>query len=100
LIAIGVGILLRREFFRKCFVVYGIFTIATVYWKHPLITFQKIYFSMAQDGTLAPYLIKHLPFLAIMSTIINYIKDIAFCGFFIYFLSKPKVKRRFNLSSG
>ena len=96
LIITGIGIILRKDFFRKAFIIYGFFTMLTIYWKHPKSTFEKVYLSMIEDGTLDASFIESLPVFAQTSVVLNYIFDICLCGFFMLFLLRPGVKRLFK----
>lgn len=104
-IACGVGILSRREFFRKFIVILSLFTILTIYWRHPIAAFQNAYEKamqqrMADSGvsikggvyyTATPA--NRLPVIVALAA--AYAVDLAFAGFLIYFFTRKKVKEEF-----
>ena len=96
----GVGILLRRDLFRKLALVIACFTISTVYWKHPYVAYyfhtQKITAIINQA-----YLQAGLPPISandivMPALILNCLLDIGFSLWLIAYFTKPGVVLQFQ----
>jgi len=97
-LTIAVGILRSKNIFRKLGIALGVFTICTLYWKHPYSAFLRHTNYLDQQFghllTAAPGIT--FSSLALISLIVHYILDIAFWGIFIYYFTRPKVKVQFR----
>lgn len=100
----GIGILFLNNKCRKMALYLFFFTICTIYWKYPYFVFvnQAPYL----DQMLLPRLRLHLgygfpTFSSVVggSVVCARIMDILFAGIFIYYFTRPKVKKQFNATS-
>lgn len=92
----GIGILFRRNIFRKVVLFISFFTIFTVYWKHPVIYFKKFFISNLSQGALSVELLSRVNFMSWICVIICYIVDISVALCLIYFFTRPKIKEQFK----
>jgi hypothetical protein len=92
----GIGILFRKEIFRKCIIFIGFLTIATVYWKHPVIIFKRILMLRIEQGVVSESMIPKMNMLAWKSAVICYIIDIIIVSVLIYLFTRPKIKEQFK----
>lgn len=96
----GLGILLRRNWARILALSLAIFTILTLYWKHPYFVvsnYYKIIFYFANsplDGAQV-VLPQNLKLLTFITLGVFYLIDIVFFGSLTYYLTRPKVKAYF-----
>lgn len=95
----AVGLLRRNELGRKLAIFIAIFSILTIYWKHPYAGFKNH----------TAYLDEHLGFLlqgwgypelsfsqfTLAAVIVAWVWDILFFGSMIYYLTRPSVKGHF-----
>jgi len=91
----GIGILFRKEIFRKAAIFIGCFTIATIYWKHPVICFKRVLIWKVYQGVLPFDIIPRINLFSWICASICYIFDIGVNLCLIYFLTRPKVKEQF-----
>ena len=96
LLVAGIGVLFRKEFFRKCFIFAGFFTIITVYWKHPVIVFKRVLILRIEQGIVPASMMPRIDVLAWKSAVICYLIDIIIVLVLIYLLSRPKIKEQFK----
>jgi len=94
----GIGLILRRSFGHWIILGINVFTILTVYWKHPYTGFLR--HAQALDIQY-PLFFQQYPFLSFASlarwSMIGHILfDIVFCSAVIYFLTRPAVKQHFR----
>ena len=92
----GIGILFLKNIFRKIAIFVSLFTIATVYWKHPAIIFKRILWGKIRQGMLSTALIPKINMLTWICVAISSIIDITVCLCLIYYLTRPEVKEQFN----
>ena len=94
-ISSGIGILFYKDVFRKLLIIIGIFTICTVYWKHPYEGFKK---HTAHLDKVYPEMIKNVSFssLTIYAVVIHIMYDITYQGVLIYYFTRPDVKAKFK----
>jgi len=100
----GIGILFRKDGFRKSALCIFIFTIFTVSWKHPFSGFQRhaVYLDqLFKDRGLYPFRIAGVEIpsfssLAPVSAMAAQAAEVLFALAFIYYFSRPKVKARFR----
>lgn len=92
----GIGILFRTNIFRKIIIFISFFTIATLYWKHPVICLKRVLFWKITQGVLPVDIIPKINMLAWFSVIVLYIIDISVCLCLIYYLTRLKVKEWFK----
>ncbi len=89
----GFGLLFRKEFGRIIALVIGCFTISTVYWKHPFVSYflhtHRVMEELTQAGLLNTKV--SLGTMTMIAMITNCLLDIGFCLFLIYFLTRPAV---------
>ncbi|MFA4989430.1 MAG: hypothetical protein WC576_01520 [Candidatus Omnitrophota bacterium] len=95
LIISGIGILFRRDIFRKAILGISFFTIATVYWKHPVICFKRVLLWKINQGVLPIDVLPKIDMLSWFSAIICSLMDIGFTLCLIYYFTRPKVKKQF-----
>lgn len=100
-ILVGVGLLSRKDIARKVGMLLGLFTILTIYWKHPYDAF-KIHTALLDQrlGNIFILLgVDNISFssLTIASMIAHYIADSLFWGVFIFFFTRPSVKAQFKI---
>lgn len=97
---VGAGILMRNNLARLTGMGIGWFTMAVLCWKHPYHAF-KIH-AQYLDKRYAYFFsslgVPHLSFesLALAATIAQWICDITFWSFFIFFFTRPSVKKQFH----
>ena len=101
-ISAGIGLLYLNELSRKILLCISVFSILTLYWKHPFIAFQyhteyldrELGFLFSHTG------LPHISFssLVLPSLIVQDLSDILFNGVVIYYLTRPKVKAMFKKS--
>jgi len=92
----GVGILFRKEIFRKLVILSGIFTILTVYWKHPVSVFKQILLLRIKQGIVSAEVLPRIDVLAWKSALVCYAVDILIFSVLIYLLTRPKIKGQFS----
>jgi hypothetical protein len=92
----GIGVLFRREIFRKCIIFASFFTIVTVYWKHPVIIFKRVLIWRIEQGVVPVSMIPKINMLAWKSALICYIIDIIIALVLIYLFTRPKIKEQFE----
>ena len=94
-ISAGIGILLYKDVFRKLAIIIGVFTICTVYWKHPYEGFKR-------HTQYLDQVFPEMTEIATFSSITGYavlghiMLDVIFQGWLIYYLTRPKVKSYFK----
>lgn len=92
----GIGILFRREIFRKCIIFASFFTIITVYWKHPVVVFKRVLIWRIAQGVVPVSMIPKINILAWKSAAICYSIDIIIALVLIYLFTRPKIKEQFK----
>jgi len=97
LLVSGAGILWRKDIFRKVILGVSFFTIATIYWKHPVICFKRVLMWKVAQGILPAEVIPRIDMLARVSALICSSVDIVFALCLIYYFTRPKVKQQFAL---
>jgi hypothetical protein len=96
------GLLRFKEIYRKILIGICIFTMSTVYWKHPYPAF--LAHTKGLDIKYGAYLnsltrnnVKiTFEMLTVPSIIVHCLLNIAFCGVVIYFLTRPGIKKLFS----
>lgn len=96
LLLAGIGVLFRKEFFRKCVIFGGLFTIITVYWKHPVIVFKNILIWRIEQGIVPASMMSRINELAWKSATICYLIDIIVVLVLVYLFTRPKIKEKFK----
>lgn len=92
----GVGVLLRRNFARLLAIIYSLFTIGTVYWKHPYHTFENVFMWQAANGTLPQTVADNLHYYVLGLMLYYYIKDILLALVVIYILKRKDIVLQFR----
>ena len=104
----AIGILRLKNIFRRIAIAIGVFTILTVYWKHPYAAFKnhaetldRIFANTGFNELISRAAeiglhIKSFAELALAAVIGHAILDIIFCGSLIYYLTRPAVKEKFE----
>jgi hypothetical protein len=92
----GAGILFRRDIFRKILLFISFFTIATIYWKHPVACFRNIVMSLIAQGAFPADLIPMSDTIIWALVAVNYAIDIGFSLCLIYYFTRPKVREQFS----
>lgn len=95
LLIAGVGILFRKEIFRKSILFVSIFTICTIYWKHPFLCFKNGLIFNIRKGVISADLIPKINMIAWCTTVACYLIDIIIASFLIYLFTRPKIKEQF-----
>ena len=96
LIISSLGILLRKEIFRKIILFLSLFTIATIYWKHPVVCFERVLLWKVSQGILPVDVLTRIDMLSRISAMICAIMDIGFALCLIYYFTRPQVKKQFR----
>jgi len=91
----GIGILFLKDIFRKTILFISFFTVATIYWKHPVSCFRNIVTSLAAQGEFTSDVTLTPNTLIWILLAINYIIDIGLSLSLIYYFTRPKVKELF-----
>lgn len=99
----GIGLLYYKNFSRKLAIVIGWFTIATIYWKHPITAFKEhaqildssqtslqLANILKQTGGAEAY-VPSFSELAVLSSIVHSALDITFCALLIYYFTRPEI---------
>ncbi|MDD5568155.1 MAG: hypothetical protein PHY88_03000 [Candidatus Omnitrophica bacterium] len=92
----GIGILFRKDIFRKIAIFVGLFTIATIYWKHPVEVYRKILWWQIRQGVLSVEAIPRIDMLAWFCAVTSYLVDIIVSLCLVYYLTRPKVRKLFD----
>ena len=97
-LTIAIGILRLNNTLRKLGIVFGIFVICTVYWKHPYPAFlsHANYLDQQVGQLLAAAPGITFSSLTRISMIGHCILDIVFWSIFIYYFTRPIVKEQFK----
>ncbi|MDO8536026.1 MAG: hypothetical protein Q7S30_03340 [Candidatus Omnitrophota bacterium] len=97
-IIVAAGVLFRKDIFRKLMIWGSLFTIATIYWKHPLDCYKHIFKKMAELGLMQPSLLRLSDLFSWTMMICHYMLDISIAIGIIYFFTRPYVKTLFYQS--
>lgn len=92
----GIGVLFLKDIFRKIILFISFFTIATIYWKHPMICFRNVVDSLSAQGAFTPDVPLTPNALIWILFAINYAIDIGFSLCLIYYFTRPRVKEQFK----
>jgi len=91
------GVLLLKDGFRKFFVLLCLFTLCSIYWKHPFYVFENIsrhterqFFNTTTVEELT------YPLHPWISLIFHYAVDIIFSGSALFYFTRPKIKEKFD----
>ena len=93
---IGIGILFRKEIFRKSIIGFSLFTIATVYWKHPVSVFKRVLMWNIQQGAVSADMLPRIDILAWESAVFCYTVDIVIASVLIYLFTRPHISEQFK----
>ncbi|KPK98517.1 MAG: hypothetical protein AMJ95_03925 [Omnitrophica WOR_2 bacterium SM23_72] len=101
---LGLGLLGRKEFWRKITILWGYFIIATLYWRHPLTAIQihtrfvlnTLVQSTGSEVWTQGYMVDLVP---IGSLIFLFLGDIIFWSALIYYLLRPTTKAWFQTNA-
>ncbi|MCX5700455.1 MAG: hypothetical protein NTZ63_02800 [Candidatus Omnitrophica bacterium] len=96
LVITGIGILFLNEYFRRIILFISFFTVATIYWKHPVICFKNIVMNLVARGAFTSDVTLTPDTVIWILIVINYIIDISFALCLIYFFTRPQVKEQFK----
>jgi len=95
----GIGILFLNNNFRRLALALSLFTLLTIFWKHPYYVFENIAYSIheMEIGALnaPPKEPLQNPSFPLISMIVFYMVDISFAGSFIYFFTRKGIKQQF-----
>ena len=101
-LASGIGILLHKDLFRKIAIGISVFTVATIYWKHPLYMVSKharvvigwlSRSNCCSAGLSQPPLIKIIEWSSLISLCAV---DIGFALWLVYYFTRPRIKAYFK----
>jgi hypothetical protein len=100
-LSIGIGLLKEKNWARLGGIILGTFTILTIYWKHPYEAFHKHTLILDQQfgAQLHHWAIPaSLTFesVTVLAIIVHCILDVLFWGIFIYYVTRPRVRNRFQ----
>jgi hypothetical protein len=98
-ICVGIGLLNGRELARRVAIWLGVFTIATLYWKHHYPAFVRhCQYLDSQFGDVFKNYEFDISFtsMALPAMIVHCLLDILFFGLLIYCLTRPSVKKYFQ----
>ncbi len=113
------GLLLRKEWARQLFLTLCIFTLATLYWKHPYAVFENIAIyqeysagiNALPPGTVTEssypiypvergaYALRR-PLIPRLAQILHSLIDLVFCGWAVYYFTRPGVCAAFRKEKG
>ena len=96
LLIAGIGILFRKDIFRKSVLFISLFTICTVYWKHPFLCFKNSLMLNIKQGMLSVDLLPKIDTMAWICLAVCYLIDIIIATFLIYLFTRPKIKEQFR----
>ena len=96
LIACSLGILLRKDIFRRALLLISFFTIATVYWKHPVDCFKRVLLWKIEQGILPAEALSTVDTASRISSLLCSAVDIGFALCLIYYFTRPRVKGQFQ----
>lgn len=88
----GMGIIFRRDIFRKALLAVSFFTIVTIYYKHPPECFRRAFDLMS----LPPSLVVKRDLMENILLMYNYTLDLLVSAGLIYFFTRPKIKQQFR----
>jgi len=91
LIAIGFGLIRLKEWARQGAVYFGVFTIATIYWKHPYYVFQNIAIMVEQNQSPVPVTQLQYPAFPWICMFVYTSIDLIFAGLLIYYFTQASV---------
>ena len=96
-LSIATGVILLKDRFRKALLILCLYTLCSLYWKHPFFVFENIaryteqlFLNKMGFGELT------YPAYPWISLIFHYMIDIVFSGSALYYFTRPKVKEHFN----
>lgn len=100
-LACGIGIIFRKNLFRKIALILCSFTVVTIYWKHPFLEVSKhaakiideVYAISGVSGLLEPSLIK----LVVIASFIGLnVIDFGFALCILYYFTRADIKAQFE----
>lgn len=91
----GIGILYRKEFFRKTAIAGSLFTILTIHLKHSAKGFVRLTHSLDDHFNIP---LEGVTFISLMwpAIVIARMIDVIFAGYLIYFFTRREVKKYFR----
>ena len=102
-LSIGIGLLFHKNLFRRLVILLSWFSIATIYWKHPIRAF-KTHAAILDSSALHQRLMSvpeamgtpgftmpSFSDLAVVSSMFHAILDIAFFAVIIYYFTRPEI---------
>jgi len=96
-IVVAVGLLAQREIFRKLGIWLGVFTLLTVYWKHhPDTFFRHTQYLTEEYAYRFPGLVIDFSVFAKDALIALYVFEFIFWGLFIFYFTRPSIKKHFR----
>lgn len=101
-LSVAAGTLLLNNMFRKLAIILGMFTIATVYLKHPYTGFARHtaildeqYGSVIRSFGIAEFSFQSL---TVAAMIVHWLLDIGFWCFWIWYFTRPHIKEYFGIA--
>jgi len=96
----GIGILYRKNIFRRIGIYLCLSTLVSIYWKHPVVLFEQAVYDLdAKTNNMFSVLQEHgISYLDIahISRFILCLLDVCFALCFIFYFTRPKVKEQFK----
>lgn len=92
----AVGVVLRLAWARLVVIFYSVFTIVTIYWKHPYSTFKDIMLKLQSQGQLTEHMVENITLYAVGLMIFFCLKDIFISIISLYLLNREDLKKQFK----
>lgn len=92
----AIGILSRKDVFRKLLIWISFFNIITIYWKHPIGCYRHIFKKMTELGLMQSSSLCQSNVFPWVMMACCYAIDIFIAAGIIYFFTRPSVKVQFN----
>jgi hypothetical protein len=92
----GVGIIFRKEIFRKIVIGLAYFSLVTIPWKHPVTAVERFILLKINAGVLPVNLLPRIDWVAGAYVTIYSIIDIVTASFLIYLFTRTKIRGQFR----
>lgn len=87
----AIGVVLRQNMARNMVQLYSVFTILTIYWKHPYSTFEELLFSLAKAGQISESILANISLHALALTLFFCLKDVLIAIIILYLLKRKDI---------
>jgi hypothetical protein len=92
----SVGIIFRKEIFRKIIIGSACFILVTIFWKHPVAAVKRFILLKINAGVLSVDLLPKIDLVAWAYVVAYSIIDIIIVSFLIYLFTRPRIKEQFS----